>query len=220
MVATPIGNLGDITLRAIEVLKEVEVIFAEDTRQTRKLLSHLGIKKPIERFDAHVSKTHIEKLIEIVRGGRDAALVSDAGTPNLSDPGYKILGPALKQGIEVVPIPGPSALSAIVSISHFSLGEFLFLGFPPTKKGREKFFKYLAKEKRAIILYESPHRIKKTLTSLAELLPQREIIVAKELTKIHERVWRGSVRDVHEAFNKLIQAELRGEYVLALARNE
>jgi len=217
VVATPIGNLADITLRAIEILKGVDIVYAEDTRVTRKLLSYLGIQKSIERFDDNVSESRTRSLIRIVQDGKDVALVSDAGTPNISDPGWKLVRAAIEQGIEVFPIPGPSALAAIVSIAHFSLNQFVFLGFPPHKKGRKKFFTGIAEEKRPVILYESTHRIVKTLQELALSVPTREIIIAKELTKIYERVWRGSVREIHEHFQRLTKKELKGEFVIAIS---
>lgn len=216
IVATPIGNLKDITLRAIETLKSVDIIFAEDTRVTRKLLSHLDIQKPIERFDENISPERIDNLINMVSGGKNAALTTDAGTPNISDPGWKLVQKAVEIGIEIVAIPGASALTSLISISHFSLAEFVFVGFPPAKKGREKFFNSVADEPRAVILYESTHRILKTLESLANTVPEREIIIAKELTKIYERVWRGLVKDINEQFKLLKKEELKGEFVIAL----
>ena len=216
ILATPIGNLGDITLRAIETLKNVDIVFAEDTRMAKKLLSHLGIQKQLERLDENISPERIEGLINMVLEGKNAAVTTDAGTPNISDPGWKLTQKAIEKGIEIIPIPGPSALTALISISHFSLAEFVFLGFPPMKKGRVKFFKEIASQVRPVIIYESPHRILKTITSLAEVAPEREIIVAKELTKIYERTWRGSAKEINEEFETLKKEDLKGEFVIAL----
>lgn len=217
VVATPIGNLEDITLRAIETLKKVDIVYAEDTRVTRRLLSHLGIKKPIERLDDNISESRVERLVKIVQEGKSAAVVSDAGTPNISDPGWRIIRTATLKGVEVIPIPGPSALAAIASISHFPLSQFVFLGFPPHKKGRKKFFESVAAEARAIILYESTHRIMRTLKELADQIPEREIIVAKELTKVYERVWRGTAEEVYKEVEGLSDKERKGEFVIAIS---
>lgn len=219
IVATPIGNLKDITLRAISALKEADIIFAEDTRVVKKLLSHLNISKPTERFDDNISEARIKKLVENLRDGKNVALVSDAGTPNLSDPGWRLVSLVVESGISVVPIPGASALAAIISICHFPLREFVFLGFPPTKKGREKFFKGISEEIRPVILYESTHRILKTTESLSETTPEREIVVAKELTKIYEHVWRGNAREVYETLKELSSDELKGEWAIILGSN-
>ncbi len=221
VVATPIGNLEDMTLRAKHILREVDFVIAEDTRVTRKLLHHLSVGKEIVRYDENrVTEAQAKKLITPVLGGKDAALVTDAGTPNVSDPGWKILKVALAESdgeIQIVPIPGASALTALISVAHFPLNSFVFLGFPPTKKGRKTYFKELADEPRPIVLYEAPHRIKKTLTSLAENMPSRDILVGKELTKLYERLWRGSVEEVAQAFDRLTPEELKGEFVLAIA---
>lgn len=220
-LATPIGNLKDITLRALEVLKKADFILAEDTRVIKKLLNHYQISKPIISFFEHTPLAKIENLLELIQEGKTLVLLSDAGTPNLSDPGYNLVSAIINQfgdAIKVIPIPGASSLTALISISHFSLSEFIFLGFPPSKKGREKFFKSVANESKPVILFESTHRILKTLEALLKNYPNREIILAKELTKIYERIWRGSVKDVFDQITQLTPRELKGEFVMAINR--
>ncbi len=216
IVATPIGNLEDITLRAIKTLKEVDVVFAEDTRVAKKLLSHLNISKPVKRFDDNISDARIEKLVEQVLMGKSAVVVSDAGTPNLSDPGWKLIKLAIEKEVKVIPIPGASALTALLSISHFPVSNFLFLGFPPAKKKRKKFFNQVSKESYPIVLYESPHRILKTLEELSRIVPSREVVVAKELTKIHENIWRGGIREVCDMIKEIKDKERKGEWTLII----
>ena len=218
VVATPIGNLEDITLRAVRTLKEVDVVFAEDTRVTRKLLSHLGIQKPTERFDENISPERINRLAEVVLNGKNVALVTDAGTPNISDPGSRLISLAVKSDIKVIPIPGPSALTTALSVAHFPVNDFIFLGFPPTKKRRNKFFDSVAQEKKSVALYESTHRILRTIGELAERMPEREVLVAKELTKLYERIWRGRIGEIAVEFGRLTKEELKGEWVVIIAK--
>lgn len=217
IVATPIGNLGDISERAKQILGEVSLVLAEDTRVAKKLLAHLNVSKPVERFDANASDEYAEELAKRVVKEKSVALVSDAGTPNISDPGWRIIRPAIEAGVGVVPVPGPSALTAALSLAHFPINSFVFLGFPPAKKKRQAFFKNIAEEERVVALYESPHRIEKTLTQLAEETPQREALVAKELTKMYERTWRGPIGDIAEEFATLKEQEKKGEYVIVLS---
>lgn len=216
ILGTPIGNLKDITLRALQVLREADFVLAEDTRVVQKLLNHYEIKKPTVSFFEHSPQSKINRLVNLLKDGKNLVLVSDAGTPNVSDPGWQLVQAAAENGIAVTPIPGASGLTALVSISHFSLNNFVFLGFPPHKKGREKFFGQLAAETRPVILFESTHRIVKTLKTLADLVPDQEIILAKELTKVYERTWRGSVKNVYNELSHLPKENLKGEFVMAI----
>lgn len=225
VVATPIGNLEDITLRALRVLKEVDVIFAEDTRVTKKLLSRYDIATPLERLDAEVESQKTSKVIQFLEEGKDIALVSDAGTPTISDPGSRVVAGVRVAGFTVVAIPGPSALTAALSVAGVPADDFVFLGFPPHKKGREKFFKEIADEKRTVVFYESTHRIIKTLTQLddslreggqARELSDRKVIVARELTKIHEEIVSDFARGMIEYFQKHPEKQ-RGEFVIIVS---
>lgn len=215
IVATPIGNLKDITLRALETLKSADLILAEDTRVIQKLLLHYEIKKPIKRYDEY-SKTGIyEEISTRLQKGENIALVSDAGTPGIADPGSKLVSFIKERlpDIKVVPIPGPSALATAISASGIVGSEFTFLGYPPHKKGRQKFFRSLKDiATRPVILYESPHRIEKTLSSLGEVFGEGyRIVVGRELTKIHEEIFKGSVIEAQKHFQGERQ---RGEFVL------
>lgn len=217
VIATPIGNLEDITLRAIRTLKEADIILAEDTRNAAKLLAHFGIKgKTVWRYDEHSHEKVMPKIILKLEAGKHLALTTDAGTPGISDPGSRLVSEVIKQfdNIIIEPIPGPSALAAVVSISGFPIDEFVFLGFPPHKKGRETFFKKLANEKRPVIFYESPHRILKALESMTKFVSQdRQIVVGRELTKIHETIYRGVIFELLEMSKKWL---ILGEFVVIL----
>lgn len=217
IVATPIGNLEDITLRAIRTLREADIILAEDTRSAAKLLAHLDIKgKTVWRYDEHSHEKMLPKIIEALKSGKHLALTTDAGTPGISDPGSRLVAALLNvlPSLKIEPIPGPSALAAAISVSGFAMDEFVFLGFPPHKKGRETFFKNLTKEERAIVLYESPHRIIKTLESLTKVLaPNRQIMLGRELTKTFETIYRGNA---HEVLNQLKNSPIKGEFVLII----
>lgn len=215
VVATPIGNLEDITLRALRVLKEADVIVCEDTRHTLKLLNHFEIKKQLISYHQHSKVQKIDQLIELLRSGKKLALVSDAGTPALSDPGgilvEKVLE-ALGSEVSIVPIPGASALDAIISVAGIPTDKFIFLGFLPHKKGRNALFTMIGESERTIIFYESPHRIIKTLTSLSEVLDDsRRIVVGRELTKKFETIYRGSIEEVSQA---LQDDTIKGEFVV------
>jgi 16S rRNA (cytidine1402-2'-O)-methyltransferase len=227
VVATPIGNLEDITLRAVRVLGEVDLVLAEDTRVTKKLLNHLSIRTRVVRCDDVTSEGQIGELLRPLREGKNVALVTDAGTPNISDPGWRVVRAALAMkdaDISVIPIPGPSALTAILSVVHFPVLFFHFYWFPPAKKGRKTFFEgieelansFSASDPVAILFYESPHRILKTLDELADRLPTFEMMLGKELTKVHERIWRGSVKEISREFRTLPDKERRGEYVIVI----
>ncbi len=201
VVATPIGNLGDITLRAIETLRGAARVLAEDTRRTRALLSHLGISgKPIDRLDAHASEADIDRaLARLVDHGEDIALVSDAGTPVVSDPGTALIRKAAGAGVRVVPIPGASAVMAAVSASGLVTGGFVFLGFLPRagEERREAVARVRASEE-AVVLFEAPFRMTALLEDLAEAMPAREAAVGRELTKVHEEFLRGTLKELAE----------------------
>ena len=215
IVATPIGNLEDITLRALRVLKEADLIAAEDTRHTRKLLTHYGIGTPLTSYHAHNQASRGPELIRRLEEGANVALVSDAGTPGLSDPGADLVGRAWEAGIKVVPIPGPAAGVAALSLSGFK-GDILFLGFLPRGEGRRtRLLQELAAENRVIIIYESPRRLPRTLEEIARFMPDRQILVVRELTKKFEETWRGPVPAVAA---QLQGAQLKGECALVLSR--
>lgn len=214
IVATPIGNLQDITLRALETLKQVDLIACEDTRQTKKILTRYHFSKPLVSYHQHSRLTKLNYLIDKLKSGQTVALVSDAGTPGISDPGYVLIAEAIKNKIKVVPIPGPSALITALSASGLPTHNFIFLGFIPHKKGRSSLLSSLASEKRTAIFYESPHRIQKTLSQLKEILDKdRKIALARELTKIYEEFLRGTVDEVME---KLTPDKVRGEFVVMI----
>lgn len=217
IVATPIGNLEDITLRAIRVLREVNVIVCEDTRVTRRLLERCEIKdKQLVAYNERESGASIQKVVSFLKEGRDVALVSDAGTPTISDPGARFISEARASGATAISIPGANAAIAALSISGFPASDFLFLGFLPHKKGRETLFKEIASSKRTVVLYESPHRIIKTLRSLKGNLPaRREIFVAREITKIHEEGVAGTADELLSFFEKNPQ-KIRGEFVVVV----
>jgi 16S rRNA (cytidine1402-2'-O)-methyltransferase len=214
IVATPIGNLEDITLRALRVLKEADLIAAEDTRHTRKLLSHFEIKTPLISYHAHNQASRGPELIRRLQAGENVALVSDAGTPGFSDPGADLVARAWEAGVKVTAIPGPAAGVAALSLSGFK-GDILFVGFLPRGEGRRlKMFQALAPEPRVIILYESPRRLARTLAEIAGTMGNREVLVVRELTKKFEETWRGPVSDIAR---ELQDSEIRGECALVLS---
>ncbi len=217
IVATPIGNLKDISLRALDVLGEVDYVLCEDTRVTKKLLSHYSIQTPTISYHEHSGFGRFKEILDLLEGEKNLALVSDAGTPGVSDPGNKLIAflSTHLPDLGVHPIPGPSALIAAASIAGFSMDKFLFLGYPPVKKRRKKFFEDLAPSPHSVILYESPHRIIKTLNDLAATVgSERRVVVAKELTKLFEKVYRGSVED---ARREIERDGARGEYTVIVA---
>lgn len=195
VVATPIGNMGDITLRALEVLKSVDLILCEDTRTTKNLLNKYNINKPTMSYHAQSKLAKTDKIFELLKEGKDLALVSDAGTPTISDPGamlIKEIKSNLNHGVDVIPIPGATAIIAALSASGMPTHEFTFLGFLPHKKGRETLFREIANSKRTIVFYESPHRILKTLESLNKFCPSKRVCLARELTKVYEEFKTGT----------------------------
>lgn len=214
IVGTPIGNLGDITLRALEILKTVDIILCEDTRVTQKLLNHYNINKKTISFHSQSGISKLDKILNLLKDN-DLALVSDAGTPTISDPGSILVDAARKEGAEVIAIPGVSAVTSALSISGIPASEFLFLGFLPHKKGRETLFKEIFDSKRTVVFYESPHRIMKTLDSLKEI--GRKVVIARELTKIYEQVVLGSAEEVYEYF-KQNEDKVRGEFVVIVEK--
>lgn len=217
IVATPIGNMEDITLRALRVLGDCDAVLAEDTRVTKKLLSKYEIEKPAISCHEHTDEAKLLRLVEEMKEGKSFAYVTDAGTPGVSDPGNKLVSLAVEAGIPVVPIPGVSAVAAIVSVAGIDMREFLFLGFPPHKKGRETFFKKVVASEHPVVYYESPHRVMKNLELLAALAPESKVIVGRELTKLFEEVVRGSVGDVRGYFESN-PAKVKGEFVVIAYR--
>lgn len=214
IVATPIGNLEDITLRALRVLKEVDLVAAEDTRRTRKLLSHYGIKTPLISYHAHNQKTRGPELIERLQRGEAIALVSDAGTPGFSDPGADLAAAAWDAGIKVGAVPGAAAGVAALSMSGFK-GDVTFIGFLPRRAGKRRdMLAELAKEPRVLILYEAPGRLAGTLAEIAQAMPDRQALVVRELTKLYEESWRGPVAEVAE---RLAGHDIKGECTLVLS---
>lgn len=214
LVATPIGNLEDITLRALRVLKEVDLIACEDTRHTRKLLAHYEISKPTVSCHEHNERERVTELIAKLQSGTNVALVSDAGTPLVSDPGYRLVCQAVASGLEVVPIPGPSALLAALAASGLPTDEFTFAGFLPSRQtARKARLRELAKLDSTLIFYEAPHRIKQTLVDSIEVLGNREGALARELTKLHEQFLRGPLSEIASG---LAEGSCRGEMVLLI----
>jgi 16S rRNA (cytidine1402-2'-O)-methyltransferase len=215
VVATPIGNLEDITLRAIRIFKEAEYVLCEDTRVTGKLLKHYDISAKMKRYDAHSSSRLQEEVIADLKAGKQIALCSDAGTPGVSDPGVHIIDQllALDDSLKVVAVPGASSVTAAFSIAGIAGNQFTFLGFIPQKKGRQTFFKDLATAVVPVIFFESTHRIMKTLESLALEVPSKHIAIAREITKMHEEIMRGSAQEVFEYFKKNTEHQ-RGEFVV------
>jgi 16S rRNA (cytidine1402-2'-O)-methyltransferase len=216
LVGTPIGNLEDITLRAIRILKEVDLIAAEDTRRTGKLLQHLQIDTPQISYHEHNHNSRIQELLDRLQKGTQIALVTDAGMPSISDPGVKLVAAAIAQGITVIPIPGGTAVISALAASGLPTDRFVFEGFLPQKhQERQASLELLSRETRTIVIYEAPHRLLKTLTDLATIVGQeREIVLARELTKIHEEFWRGNIGQAIALYTQ--QRQPKGEYTLVL----
>ena len=212
IVATPIGNLEDITLRALNILREVDLIAAEDTRQTLKLLNHFEITKPLISYHRHNEEIKRDVLIEKIKKGENIALVSDAGTPGICDPGESVIKKAIEENIEVIPIPGACAMINALIASGIETKEFCFLGFLPlNKKLRKEKLEEIKKANKTTIIYEAPHKMKATLEDLKEVIENRKVVLARELTKIHEQFIRGNI---DELLNKI--DDLKGEMILIL----
>ena len=214
IVSTPIGNLEDITLRALRVLKEVDLIAAEDTRRTRQLLTHYGIHKPLISYHEHNRRMREKTLLNELREGKSVALVTDAGTPGISDPGEELVRGAVQEGIPLVSIPGPAALVAALSVSGLPTESFLFYGFLPSKAAaRRKWLTSLKERPETLVFYESPRRLSSLLEDAAQILGERRVVVAREMTKVYEEVYRGTVSEVLEQIGK---EEVKGEVTVIL----
>jgi len=214
IVSTPIGNLKDATYRSLELLSDVDLIAAEDTRRTGVLLKHYKIKTPLTSFNSYNQAKKSDRLIARLKEGHNLALVSDAGTPGVSDPLYHLVRAALAEYVSVVSLPGPSAVLAALTISGLPVNRFVFEGFLPRKKGRKKLIEDLVQEKRTIVLFESPHRIAKTLNELYQAMGDRKAVLARELTKIHEEVIRGTLEDLAVVAE---EQKLKGEITLVIS---
>ena len=214
IVSAPIGNLEDITLRALRILKEVDIIAAEDTRYTRKLLSHYDIHTPMISYFEHNEIRRSRTLLEKLESGGVVALVSNSGTPAISDPGYHIINMCIEAGISVVPIPGPSAFLAAAVVSGFPLHSFIFEGFLPAKRSRRvRKLNALRDEARTLVFYESPHRLLKFLADVLEVFGDRELVIAREITKMYEEIYRGPVS---AAIRKFTEVAPRGEFTVVI----
>ena len=212
IIATPIGNLKDISIRALHVLEEVDLILCEDTRVSKKLLDYYNIKTLVESYHQHSNIKKLEYIKNLLKQGKNLALVSDSGTPGISDPGNKLISILVGESVsnlEIIPIPGPSAISAIASISGFPMDKFVFMGFPPHKKGRQKFFREVAEQKYPVIIYESPYRIIKTLKELNNF-GDFDIVVGRELTKMFETIYRGKISEIIDKIKP------KGEFAIAI----
>jgi len=218
LVATPIGNLEDVTYRAVRVLREVDLIACEDTRHTRKLLDHYGISKPLTSYHEHNEAERAEELAAKLRAGTNVALVSDAGMPLVSDPGYRLVAAAIRAGVPVVPIPGPAALLAALAASGLATDSFFFAGFLPPKSGqRARALEALRDQTATLVFYEAPHRILETLEDIERIFGAgRPVVVARELTKLHEEFLRGTASEVRAALAS--RAAVKGEITLLIGR--
>jgi 16S rRNA (cytidine1402-2'-O)-methyltransferase len=228
IVATPIGNLEDITLRVLRVLKEADLILCEDTRVTKKLLDRYEIQKPLLSYHHHSKLSRVEKIIEHLENGKHLALLSDAGTPGIQDPGNRLIASLLeakseklkakifgRDFFEIIPIPGPSAVATVASIAGINMDKFCFLGFPPHKKGRETFFREVSGSKYPVIYFESPHRILKNLELLEKFRPDAKLTVGRELTKMFEEIQRGEIEEIRKYFEKN-KDKIKGEFVIII----
>jgi len=217
VIATPIGNLEDITVRALAVLGQLDLLLCEDTRVTLRLLERYNLSMPLESYREEVHRQRIERIAGMLRDGKKVGFASDAGTPGISDPGAWLVRDllALAPDTQMIPIPGPSAAAAALSISGFPADEFVFFGFPPHKKGRQAFLREIMDQPRTTVVYESTHRIEKLLASLAELDPDRDLCVCRELTKIYETIYRGKAAEIIDA---LAKTSTKGEFVVVIAK--
>ena len=217
IVSTPIGNLADITFRAVETLKTVSFIAAEDTRRTRKLLNHFDIKTKLISYYEHNRFARIPQILQHLESGKDVAVVTDAGTPGVSDPAYKLIRSVIQVDVKVEPIPGPSAFLTALVASGLPTDRFLFVGFLPPKKGRRKKLSDLASHEATLILYENPKRVVKTLSDIATFLGDRPAVVCRELTKVHEEIIRGTISELLSYFS---QESPRGECVIMIGKDD
>ena len=213
VVATPIGNMEDITLRALRILGECDLIVCEDTRVAKKLLFKHNISKSLLAIPQRAVDEKIRRVLEVLGAGKNVALTTDAGTPGVSDPGNEVVERVIAAGFHVSPVPGPSALGALLSVAGVNTQEFCFKGFPPHKKGRETFFRAVADSTVPVVYYESPYRVVKNLELLASLAPEKHVIVGRELTKMFEEIVRGSVAEVSEYYQKN-PGKVKGEFVV------
>ena len=219
IVSTPIGNLEDITLRALDVLKSVDIIACEDTRTTKKLLTRYGITKPLTSYHKHNETEKAKELVSLLTEGKNIALVSDAGTPGVSDPGYRLVRLASENGIDVVPIPGPSASLAALSVSGLPTSGFSFFGFPPrTKKHLHDFLSRVRDYPETLIFYESPKRVIKTLRAMSEVLGERDVSLSREITKMYEETLRGKISEVTALLEE--RKDIKGEVTLVVEGNK
>jgi len=221
VVATPIGNLEDLSFRALRILKEVDLILCEDTRTTKKLLARYKISKPTVSYHQHSRLLKSKYVLEQLKRGQDLALVSEAGTPAISDPGAQLVDYLNKElpDLKIIPIPGPSALVTALSIAGLPADKFIFLGFPPAKKKRRKFFEEVVQAKYTVVFYESPHRILKTLQELGDVLDsQGQIVVCRELTKKFETIYRGSIKEIIEQISPPAGGKVKGEIVVIVGK--
>ncbi len=218
VVGTPIGNLEDITYRAVRILSEVDLILCEDTRVTINLLNKYGINKPTMSYHSQSKLAKLDKIIELIGEGKTLALVSDAGTPTISDPGSVLVSKIREsyKDMEIIAIPGPSALVSALSVSGLPASEFVFFGFLPHKKGRETLFKEISQTERTVVFYESPHRIMKTLDSLKKYIGERKVVIAREISKIYEQVISGTASETEAYFLKN-KDKIRGEFVVLIS---
>ena len=219
LVSTPIGNLEDITLRALRILREeVTAIACEDTRQTQKLLEHFEIRKPLISYHEHNETSRAAEIVERLAAGDSIAIVTDAGTPLISDPGYRVVSAAIEAGITVVPLPGASALLTALAASGLPVDQFRFIGFlPPKTHARKEVFASLKADPGTVIVYESPHRILESLSDLAEILGERQVVLGRELTKLHEEFLRGTASEIRAVL--AARASIKGEMTLVIGRS-
>ena len=217
VVGTPIGNLEDITLRAISTLQDVDFVLAEDTRNSKKLLTAHNINTKMISYHEHSNEKEIKRIIDILLGGKNLALISDAGTPTISDPGYGLIRDCIRQEIKIIPIPGASAITTAMSVSGLPSDSFTFYGFLSQKIGRLNKIKELLSIDNTIILFESPFRLEKTLNQLKEYLGNRSVVVGRELTKLYEEIIRGNLDDVIKYFSK---SKVKGEIVIMIGKDD
>lgn len=213
VVATPIGNLGDITFRAVDTLFNVDMIACEDTRVTKKLLAHYDIDTDVITYHQHTKDNQAHKIIKEICAGKNVAVVTDAGTPGVSDPGNRLVAQAVENSIVVVTIPGPSAASALIAVAGIDMQKYTFLAYPPHKKGRQTFFQKVCDSEIPVVYYDSVHRVLKNLHLLSEMHSDAQVIVGRELTKMHEEIVRGGVSEVIEYFEQNSD-KVRGEFVV------